>query len=78
MKSEDIPAYHKNTQYEKKSMFTIFIIDLKPIDTKISADYFTNNIIMATENSELMKKFKIENTSFVCIMIMRRVILLKK
>ena len=65
MKGEDIPAYHKNTQYEKKSMFTIFIngkgvqiIDLKPIDTKISADYFINNILLAIEDSEIMKKSK--------------------
>ena len=63
MKGEDIPAYHKNTQFEKKSMFTIFIngkgvqlINLKPMDTKISADYFINNILLAIENSELMKK----------------------
>ena len=25
MKGEDIPSYHKNTQFDKKSMFTIFI-----------------------------------------------------
>lgn len=48
---------HKN-EYEKKPMLMIFvklksvhIIDLKPMDFKITGEHFLNNILMAIEQS---------------------------
>lgn len=65
LKGEYIPIGHKNEPYAKKSMFTIFvngkgvpIIDLKPIDVKITGDYFLSNIITSIEQSDLMLKWK--------------------
>ena len=65
LNGEDVPNGHKNEPYAKKSMFTIFvngkgvqIIDLKPIEIKITGDYFLGNILMTIEQSDLMIKSK--------------------
>lgn len=65
MNGDNVPDRINDGHYTKKSMFTIFvngkglqIIDLKPEDVKITADYFIKNVLSLIEQSNLMKKAK--------------------